>query len=207
MSRIMPRILCFVAAAFFLLAIPSRADSLTYNFIYAGTQTYPDGTGGTVAGNGSFTVSYTPGLTAGTLTAFTFSDTFTSSGYGDSTFTYTGLTDVASSSLLVSPTSPYGVTNVTIKTDYLTGTNSGYGPVDFVLNFSGVTADSTGGSNALASDYYGGFSSGGGTLSVMPVSATPEPGTIYLLATAGLLGGGLLWRRRGLQGKGTQLAG
>jgi hypothetical protein len=173
---------------FGLAAASAFANTVTYDFTYDGAGTYDHAETG--IGNGSFTATYTQGSSSGTLDSFSFTDTLTSSVYGDSTFTYSS---VNTASLVFSPTSPYGLTNVTIQTPYVTGTNSAFGPVDFVLNYSGVTFDSTGGSNAGASSYLGDFTSGGGTITMAP--AVPEPGNVGLLALAAL-GMGILYRSR-----------
>jgi len=158
---------------------------VTYDFTYSGTGTYD--TSETAIGSGSLTATYTQGSSAGTLDSFSFTDTLTSPTYGDSTFTYSS---VHSSTLVFSPTSPYGLTNVTIQTPYVAGTNSAFGIVDFVLNYSGVTFDSTGGSNAAASSYLGDFTSGGGSIAL-----TPEPASACILGLA-VLALGICYRSR-----------
>jgi hypothetical protein len=172
-----------------VLAAPAaRADTITYDFSYSGSAYY---VGGMVTGNGSFTFSYTPGGSTGTLTDFSFTDTFTGGTEGDSTFTYSGLGDVAGSAITLIPSTPGAFAQVSINTEYLAGTNAGFGPVDFVLNDSaGTVFDSTGGSNSGAPDFLGGFSDGDGTVDAAPPTApssTPEPSSLALLST-GLLG-------------------
>lgn len=151
-----------------------------------------------MTGNGYFTYTYTPGSTAATLTDFSFSDTFTNTTDGNSSFTYT-FSDVASSSVHVSTVNPYGIASVTIDTSYLTGTNTGYGPTRFVLQYSGVTNDSTAGNTSSSADYYATFSSGGGTVTpgTTPTS-TPEPASLGLTAL-GAFATALLFRRRRAQ--------
>jgi hypothetical protein len=168
-----------------LAAATAFANTVTYDFTYAGTGTYVTEA---VTGTGSFTADFTPGSTTGTLDSFSFSDTFTGTD-GTSTFDYTS----ATGTILFATNSPYSVTNINLQTPYLAGTNSAFGPVDFRLAYSGVTGDSTAGSNASAADFYGDFSTGGGTITLAP--AVPEPGNIGLLAFAAL-GMAILYRSR-----------
>lgn len=185
MSRI--SILIAATGLFGFAAVSATASTVevTYDFTYSGTGTYD--TSETAIGGGSLTATFTQGSPTGTLDSFSFTDTLTSPTYGDSTFTYSS---VNTSSLVFASTSPYGLTNVTIQTPYVTGTNSAIGPVDFVLNYSGVTFDSTGGSNAAASSFLGDFTSGGGTIAL-----TPEPASAVLLGLA-VLALGICYRSR-----------
>jgi hypothetical protein len=180
--------LCLSTLAFGLAAVSAFANTVTYDFTYSGVGTYDPSE--IVTGSGDFTATFTPGSTTGTITAFSFTDSFVSSVYGDSTFTYDSW--VAGSSVKFSTLSPYSVTNVAITTPYVTGTNSGYGPVDFNLAFSGVTFDSTGGSNSAAKEFLGDFSSGGGTIAL---ASTPEPAGVSFLAL-GALAVGVFYRSR-----------
>jgi hypothetical protein len=179
----------FSVLALGFAAVSAFANTVTYDFTYSGVGTYDPSE--TVTGSGDFTATFTPGSTSGTITAFSFTDTFVSSVYGDSTFSYDSWVD--GSSVKFSTLSPYSVTNVAITTPYATGTNSNYGPVDFNLEFSGVTFDSTGGSNAAATDFLGAFSSGGGTITI---AATPEPAGVGFLALGALAVGAFHRSRR-----------
>ncbi len=170
---------------FGLAAVSAFANTVTYDFTYAGTGTYVTEA---VTGSGSFTADFTPGVTTGTLDSFSFTDTFAGTD-GTSTFNYTS----AAGTILFATGSPYSVTNVSLTTPYVTGTNSAFGTVDFRLAYSGVTGDSTRGSDASASDQYADFSTGGGTITLAP--AVPEPGNVGLLAFAAL-GMGILYRSR-----------
>jgi MYXO-CTERM domain-containing protein len=161
----------------------ASANTVVYDFTYAGTGTYETES---VNGNGTFTVTFTPGSSTGTLDDFTFSDDFTANGA--SMFSYSS----ATGSVLFSTLSPYALTNVDLTTPYVTGTNAAYGKVDFNLSYSGVTFDSTSGSNASASDYLDDFSSGGGTITLVSSSsssAVPEPtnGVLAALAVLAML--------------------
>lgn len=190
MSRILNSAL--KACLLSILAVSLRADTLNYDFTYSGTGTGPS----TAVGSGSFSLSYTPGSATGTLTAFSFSDTFTSSTYGDSTFSYSGLADVASSTIVLSTTNPQSLATATISTDYEAGTNSGYGPVNFNLGDSaGTIFDSTMASDPSEPDFLAGFTSGGGTVTLAP-AATPEPTTMGLCTLAAVAGVVLFRRRR-----------
>ncbi len=184
----LPRVLSFAAVTclFGFAAVSASASTVevTYDFTYSGTGTYISET---ATGSGSFTETYTQGSSSGTLDAFTFSDTIAGAD-GSSMFTYNS----ATGSAVFSALSPYPLTNVTLQTPYVTGTNSNFGPVDFVLNFSGVTFDSTSGTTPGLSAYLGDFTSGGGTITL---AATPEPATTGLLAFAALAMG-LFYRSR-----------
>lgn len=175
---------------FSTLAVSARAASMTYNFTYSGTGVYVSGE--TATGMGSFTYSYTPGSSTGTLSAFTFSDTLTTPAPASSTFTYSGLSSISSSSLVLNTvTNPGTLATAQITTNYITGTNSGFGPVNFTLSYSSVTpVESTSGSNPAAGLYLADFTTGGGTLTPAPAAVTPEPSSLVLLGTGalGLLG-------------------
>jgi MYXO-CTERM domain-containing protein len=178
--------------AFGFAAVSAFANTVTYDFTYDGVGTYDSGE--TVTGSGDFTATFTPGSTTGTITGFSFTDSFVSSIYGDSTFTYSSW--LPGSAVKFSTLSPYGVTNVDITTPYVTGSNSNYGPADFNLVFSGVTFDSTGGSNAAAKDFLGAFSSGGGTITLGAPVVTPEPAGVAFLALGALAVGAFFRSRR-----------
>jgi hypothetical protein len=174
-----------IAAAtclFGLAALSAFANTVTYDFTYSGTGTFVNET---VTGNGAFTADFTPGSTTGTLDSFSFTDTFAGVD-GSSTFNYTS----ATGPILFATSSPFAVTNITLQTPYVTGTNSAFGSVDFVLNYSGVTFDSTGGSNSAASSFLADFSSGGGTIAL-----TPEPASAGILGLA-VLALGICYRSR-----------
>jgi nucleoside-specific outer membrane channel protein Tsx len=172
-------------------ATAARADSMTYNFTYTGTGTYD--THETANGMGSFTYTFTPGGSTGTLSAFSFSDTLVSPTYGTSDFSYSGLGDVAGSAITLQSNGT--IATITINTDYLTGSNAGFGPVRFVLQDSAVTNDSTSGSNAAAGDFLGDFTSGTNTLAAGSPAAAPEPSSLLLLGT-GILGAAGVLRRK-----------
>jgi hypothetical protein len=172
-------------------ATAARADSMAYNFSYSGTGTFDSQE--TATGMGSFTYSFTSGGSTGTLTGFTFNDTLISPTYGTSSFSYSGLGDVAVSAITLQSNGT--IATITINTDYLAGSNAGFGPVRFVLQDSAVTNDSTSGSNAAAGDFLGDFTSGTNTLTVGSPAATPEPSSLMLLGT-GILGTAGALRRR-----------
>ena len=164
----------------------SRADTIKYTFAYNGTGTY---TSETAKGSGSFSVNYTPGSTTGTLTAFSFTDTLSASNLGSSIFTYSGLSDISSSTISLTSGSTPVIANLAINTDYVSGTNYGFGPVKLTFFDSGGTVSgSTAGNNSSASDFLADFTSGSGTVtpafttnSTTPTAVTAEPTTISLL--------------------------
>jgi hypothetical protein len=172
-------------------ATAARADSMTYNFTYSGTGTYDSQE--TAAGTGSFTYSFTPGGSIGSLSAFIFNDTLTSPTYGTADFSYSGLGDVAGSAITLQSNGT--IATITIDTKYLTGSNAAFGPVRFVLQDSAVTNDSTSGSNPAAGDFLADFTTGTNTLTVGSPGATPEPSSLMLLGT-GILGAAGALRRK-----------
>jgi hypothetical protein len=172
------------ALLFGFAALPARGDTVTYNFTYNGTGTYDPTL--SVVGSGSLTATFTEGSAAGTVTSFSFMDTFTSTTNGDSTFSYSS----ATGSINFSKTAPYGIANVSLTTPYVAGSNPSYKMVDFTLNYSGVTFDSTAGSTGT---FLADFSSGGGTITLAP--ATPEPSSLLLFGS-GLLGFAGIIRRK-----------
>jgi PEP-CTERM motif len=164
--------------------LAAHADTFTYDFTYNGVGTYD--TSVNASGTGTFTYTSTLGSTTAALTGFTFMNTLTSPSLGSSTYSYSGLTDVAGSSVVVNATTGL-LANTTISTDYLLGTDAALGTVRFVLNYSPVVFDSTADSNGTGS-YLQAFTTGGGTVTFAPtVASTPEPSSLILLGT-GILG-------------------
>jgi PEP-CTERM motif len=180
----------FVAATALLSAsIAAHADTVSFDFTYSSTS--GDVAGETATGNGSFTVSYTPGLRTGTLSAFSFTDTIDSSD-GDSTFLYTGLNAVSSSTIIL--TLGGDIASAMITTDREFGTDAGFGSVDFVLqDIAGAINDSTS-AGTIAPDSIAGNTTGGGTVTLV-ATTSPEPSSFFLLAT-GLLGVAGVMKRR-----------
>ncbi len=185
------RLKLLVAAAGLLVAAAAHADTTTFDFTYASTNGAVAGE--TATGNGSFTVSYSPGFRTGTLTAFSFTDTIDSSD-GDSTFVYTGLNDVSSSAFVL--TLGGDIARATFATDRLFGTDAGFGSINFSFqDIAGTIDDSTSG-GTLAPDSLAGETTGGGTVTeVARTAVTPEPSS-FLLVSTGLLGMGALMKRR-----------
>jgi hypothetical protein len=184
MESLLSRALSVAAATclFGLAAASALANTVTYDFTYSGTGTFVNET---VTGSGSFTADFTPGMTTGTLDAFSFTDTFTGAD-GTSTFDYTS----ATGSIKFAASSPFALTNVTLQTPYVLGTNSAFGSADFVLNYSGVTFDSTSEFNTVAADSLADASSGGGSIAL-----TPEPSSAGILGLA-VLALGICYRSR-----------
>jgi hypothetical protein len=195
MHLIKVRMLTYAVSACLLgfTAVSARANSVTYDFTYDGTGTYESET---VTGNGSFTATFTPGSTTGTLTAFSLTDTFDDLTAGaTSVFTYT---NDATGTIKFAASSPYALTNVTLQTAYVEGSNSAFGAADFVLNYSPEIFDSTSGNgaqNPRPTLYFADFSSGGGTLTLAPAATVPEPASVGLLALP-LLAIGFFYRSR-----------
>ena len=189
-SRIVALALAVCSAA--LLPVHAKADTLTYNFTYSGVGTYTPSE--TATGSGSITFNFSA-LGAGGLSdisAFSFTDTLVTPSNGTSSFTY-GLANLNSASEVFGGTLANPIlTNIQLQTKYLAGTNSTFGNVDFNLAYSGVTADSTA---SLSTAFLPDFTTGGGTMTIAPAAATPEPSSILLLAT-GLAGAGLLYLSR-----------
>jgi hypothetical protein len=181
------RILGFLFAGC-LFVCSARATTVTYDFTYNGTGTYDPAE--TVTGTGSFTASYTPGSTVGTLTAFSFTDTFVSPINGDSTFNYT----TATGTINFSRVAPYSLATVALQSNFGLGTNTDFLAVDFTLNDSaGTIFDNTVGFDAGAPANISTASTGGGTITLVS-STVPEPATLGLFGFAAVAIGILRFR-------------
>jgi|HubBroStandDraft_2_1064218.scaffolds.fasta_scaffold315105_2 hypothetical protein len=184
------------ACLFGFTAVSAHANTVTYDFTYDGTGTYESVGEETVTGSGAFTANFTPGTEAGTLTAFSFTDTIDDLAVGQSSvFTYT--TSDATGSINFNTSSPYGLANLTMSTVYVEGSNSAFGKADFVLNYSPAIFDSTSGNQSPTRPtyYFADFSSGGGSLTLAPASTVPEPSGTGLVALP-LLAIGVFYRSR-----------
>ncbi len=182
--------LLVAAAALLSASLAAHADTANFDFTYSSTS--GDVAGETATGDGSFLVSYTPGSRTGTLSAFSFMDTIDSS-VGDSTFLYTGLGAVSSSSIVL--TLGGDIARATITTDRVFGTDAGFGSVDFTLQDIGGTIDDSTSAGTLAPDSLAGNTTGGGTVTLVGTAVTPEPSSFFLLGT-GLLGLAGVMKRR-----------
>ena len=154
-----------VVAAFLLATTALHATTVTYGITSAGTGTYVSET---ETGSGSITFNAVPGGSS-SITGFTFSDTLTGAD-GTSTYSY-NLAELAagSSVIFANIAGTLTLTNLSFATDYEVGTLASFGPVDFTAAYSVANSNSTGGSNALATNYFADFSTG--TVTLTPPSA------------------------------------
>jgi hypothetical protein len=180
--------LLVAGSAFLSISLAAHADTSTFDFTYSSTS--GDVTGESATGSGSFIVNYDPGFRTGTLSAFSFTDTIDSS-LGDSTFSYTG-PNAATGAIVLTLGGDIAIATITTERNF--GTDAGFGPVEFVLQDIGGTITGSTSAGTIAPDSLAGNTTGGGTVTLVGMTA-PEPSSFVLLGT-GLLGLAGMMKRR-----------
>ena len=159
----------------------AHASSITYDFTYSGVGTLANATG-----SGSFTYD----TVTRDLTAFAFTDKFSTIFGSAGTFTY-GLGDIAYQGMLLFQNGT--LFGIDITTNAVAANSGSHGLADFTLNYaSGAAIDATTGSK------FGQNTIGSGTMTLVSTvnpAATPEPSSLMLLGT-GILGVAEFVRRK-----------